>query len=369
MNTQLAMWDLCDCFNHFKPVKSTDWKWTMSEDYPHKNGLKVASMFSCGGGSTMGYKLSGCEVIANVEIDSRMNAIYNLNHNPQYSYCMDLREFNKMESLPKELYDLDILDGSPPCTLFSLAGVREKGWGVERKYKEGQVLQTLDDLSYIFIDTVIKLKPKTVIMENVEGLVKGNAWSYVREIYSKLFKAGYKVKHYILKGEAMGVPQKRHRVFFIAVRKDIEYDLDKVDLIFNYSPIPYRDIREGELLKCSTRSKTYNLLKEVRSDENCLVYAHERLYNKKAFYQTFIIDDDSVLPTIRTKSADFYRRGTHEHISKLELRSSATFPRDYNFNGVNMVDVIGMSVPPIMMKRIVNRLIDSGLFDYKLRSK
>lgn len=43
----------------YKPIKSDDWKWSFY-DYPkEKNGLKVFSCFSCGGGSTMGYKLAG----------------------------------------------------------------------------------------------------------------------------------------------------------------------------------------------------------------------------------------------------------------------------------------------------------------------
>ncbi len=34
----------------FRPIKSTDWKWTMANDYPkEKNGLKVFSCFACGG--------------------------------------------------------------------------------------------------------------------------------------------------------------------------------------------------------------------------------------------------------------------------------------------------------------------------------
>jgi len=50
------------------PIISSDWKWTFS-DYPkEKNGLKVFSCFACGGGSTMGYKLTGCEVIGDLEI-------------------------------------------------------------------------------------------------------------------------------------------------------------------------------------------------------------------------------------------------------------------------------------------------------------
>lgn len=35
----------------FEKQKSTDWKWTMKDDYPkEKNGLKVFSCFACGGG-------------------------------------------------------------------------------------------------------------------------------------------------------------------------------------------------------------------------------------------------------------------------------------------------------------------------------
>lgn len=130
----------------FQPQKATDWKWSMRGGYPPKNGLKVFSCFACGGGSTMGYKLAGCEVLGCCEIDPRMNKVYVKNHNPKYNYLMDIRDFNKLDDLPEELYHLDILDGSPPCSTFSMAGQREKAWGVEKRFKEGQKLQTLDDL-------------------------------------------------------------------------------------------------------------------------------------------------------------------------------------------------------------------------------
>lgn len=207
----------------YRAIKSTDWKWSF-KDYPkEKNGLKVFSCFACGGGSTMGYKLAGCEVLGCCEIDPKMNEVYIKNHNPKYNFLMDIREFNKIpnEELPPELFNLDILDGSPPCTTFSMAGEREKSWGKKKKFREGQAEQTLDDLSFVFIETVAKLKPKCVIMENVEGLIKGEAWSYVQEIYKQLNDNGYEVGHWLLKGELMGVPQTRHRVFFIALRNDI----------------------------------------------------------------------------------------------------------------------------------------------------
>ena len=141
----------------YKPIKSTDWKWSMADDYPkEKNGLKVFSCFACGGGSTMGYKLAGCDVIGCCEIDPKMNEVYIKNHRPKHNFLMDIRDFNKIpnEELPEELFNLDILDGSPPCTTFSMAGEREESWGKKKKFREGQAEQTLDDLSFVFIETV-----------------------------------------------------------------------------------------------------------------------------------------------------------------------------------------------------------------------
>lgn len=233
----------------YKPKKSTDWKWTMAEDYPtEKNGLKVFSCFACGGGSTMGYKLAGCEVLGCCEIDPKMNEVYVKNHHPKHNFLMDIREFNALpnEEIPAELFDLDILDGSPPCTTFSMAGQREESWGKKKKFREGQKKQTLDDLSFVFIDTVKKLKPKTVIMENVEGLLLGEAFEYVRNIYTQMREAGYRMHHWLLKGENMGVPQKRHRVFFVAVRNDLNIDPRELDMTFNYEPILYGDFKSKE---------------------------------------------------------------------------------------------------------------------------
>lgn len=197
----------------------------------------------------MGYKLAGCEVIGCVEIDPKMNEVYVKNHHPKYNYLMDIRDFNALpdDQLPRELFDLDILDGSPPCSTFSIAGQREEAWGKTKKFREGQKEQTLDDLPFIFVDTVKKLRPRCVIMENVEGLLLGNAWAYVQEIHRRLKECGYKSHHWLLKGENMGIPQTRHRVFFIAVREDVGIDPINLDMAFHYprppaSPSPVPDL-------------------------------------------------------------------------------------------------------------------------------
>ena len=61
----LSIFDLMpeDESKKYKPIKSTDWRWTMKDDYPkEKNGLKVFSCFACGGGYTWVNYICGMSV-------------------------------------------------------------------------------------------------------------------------------------------------------------------------------------------------------------------------------------------------------------------------------------------------------------------
>lgn len=352
----------------FKPIKATDWKWTMKDDYPkEKNGLKVFSCFACGGGSTMGYKLAGCEVLGCVEIDPRMNEVYKKNHHPKYNFLMDIRDFNNLpnEELPLELFNLDILDGSPPCTPFSMAGDREDSWGKKKKFREGQAEQTLDDLLFILIDTVEKLKPKCVVMENVEGLIKGEAWAYVQKIYMKLHDIGYKVKHWLLKGEHMGIPQTRHRVFFVALRNDVDFDLEGLDMSFNYEPITYGEIKSGIGEKLNPKTVSYQWLCKATEDDKRLGDTIVRLGEKEKLFNHRICWDSRVMQTV-TAGGEILRGNEKTRVSVEDIIHAQTFPEDYLFEPKNLRTVAylcGMSVPPVMMKRVVTRLIEKGVFD------
>lgn len=349
----------------YRPKKSTDWKWTFA-DYPKdKNGRKVFSCFACGGGSTMGYKLAGCEVLGCCEIDPKMNEVYVKNHNPKYNFCMDIREFNKLpnEEIQEELFQLDILDGSPPCTTFSVAGDREEGWGKKKKFREGQAEQTLDDLSFVFIETVAKLRPRCVIMENVEGLLLGEAWSYVQEIYRQFKEIGYQVKHWLCKGEYMGIPQKRHRVFFIALRNDNPYDLAELDMSFNYEPVTYGEIKAGKTFPLGEDTDYRRLTLAARPTERTIGDVNMRLHNKVSGFNTCFVDVDAVVPTLRCK-ADYIDRDAVAILSNESIIHAQTFPEDYDFlrnTRANIAYICGMSVPPVMIKRIVTRLIESGV--------
>lgn len=357
---QQSLFDLLGSdYDIYKTKESKDWHWNL-KDYPKdKNGLKVFSCFACGGGSTMGYKLAGYDVIGCLEIDKRMNEIYKLNHNPKYNFVIDIRDFNKIPNseIPAELFDLDILDGSPPCTTFSMAGKREKTWGKKKKFREGQKEQTLDDLSFVFIETVNKLKPRFVIMENVEGLTKGNAWKYVQDIYKKFNEIGYKVNHWLLKGEYMGIPQKRHRVFFVATKYDI--DIKKIDMGFAYKPVEFGQIKSEKGSKSGLTDNLLNLIKYAKKGDRNLENACYRARGKNSFFNYCFVYDDAVAPTI-TAHCNNIRWSDKTFLSKEDIVSISTFPQDYNFNSDSLDTisyVCGMSVPPIMIKRISLNLI------------
>ena len=361
---QIDIFDIMPDGEQFKPIASTDWKWSFA-DYPkEKNGLKVFSCFACGGGSTMGYKLAGCEVVGCCEIDPKMNEVYVKNHKPKHNFLMDIRDFNALpnDQIPDELFNLDILDGSPPCTTFSTAGDREDSWGKKKKFREGQAEQTLDDLPFVFIDTVAKLKPKCVIMENVEGLIRGEAWAYVQRIYKQFYDIGYKVKHWLLKGQHMGVPQKRHRVFFVAIPKENKLDIERLDMSFNYKPITFGEITNGE--SDPRKGKMHDIAAQSIKGETLLSDTLARLGKKRSLFLHRVFDEDDVVPTIMAGHRDIWLRNGNG-ISKGDMVSAQTFPQDYDFcpNSYSNIEYIcGMSVPPVMIKRIVTRLIESGVF-------
>lgn len=267
----------------------------------------------------MGYKLAGCNVIGDLEIDPRMNNVYVENFHPKYNFCEDIRDFNKREDLPKELYDLDILDASPPCSTFSMCGKRDKDWGKSKKFREGQKEQTLDDLFFVTIETINKLRPKVAIMENVEGLIKGTAWKYVQEIYKRLSNIGYSVKHWLIKCEDAGVPQKRHRVFFIATRLD--FNLDKVDLKFDYQPILFSEIKEG--IGRSPTEKQKLLLDNVLPNETLLANAHKRIFGKKGWFSHVLCYDNKVMPTIPAGHDCMWRFPEKVHCSNEDIRNGS----------------------------------------------
>jgi DNA (cytosine-5)-methyltransferase 1 len=330
--------------------------WNLLDGYPASNidlhEKKVFGTFICGGGSTMGYKLAGYNHIGGVEIDPEVADVYKTNHNPKHLYIEDIRDFaNRKEFLP-ELYNLDILDGSPPCSSFSMAGNREKDWGKTKIFREGQAEQRLDDLFFDYIKLAKKLQPKIVIAENVKGLIQGNAKSYVHKIKKEFETSNYNVQLFLLNAASMGVPQKRERVFFICQRKDLH--LPKLKLEFNEAPILFNNIIENVNYNDLTKNEMYLWNNKIEGDKD-FGAINIRLGNKENNFTTKLLYKDNVCYTIKATDNnvlfDIPRK-----LTKIEACKIGTYPLDYNFKKIQPKYLIGMSVPPVMIAQISHQI-------------
>jgi DNA (cytosine-5)-methyltransferase 1 len=329
-----------------------------------KNGLKVMSTFACGGGSSMGYKRAGCEVIAANDIDPEMAWHYKLNINPKHYFLCPIGELMEKE-LPEELYNLDILDGSPPCSTFSMAGSREKAWGKDKHFREGQAKQVLSDLFFDYLNLVGKLKPKVAIAENVKGMLIGNAKGYTKMVMARFKELGYRPQLFLLNGADCGVPQRRERVFFVAIRDDI-----KVPLL-QLAP-KHRWISAGEATQ-DLQVLTVNEIKETKPAETDIKfwpgtkpgnsYADEwlRLKGKPSGFNTIRLNKQRPASTITATDCsrhwDECRKLTYREWQRL-----GSFPDDYQAKSDKIGKyMIGMSVPPKMTEQVARAVIDQWL--------
>ena len=342
------------------------YEWLLKEASFTKDKGKVFSCFACGGGSTMGYKLAGFDVVGCNEIDPKMMECYITNHHPKYSFLEPIQEFKNKE-LPAELFELDILDGSPPCSLFSMTGNREKDWGKKKKFREGQVEQVLDTLFFDFIDLTKRLQPKVVIAENVKGLLAGNAKQYLYKILKEFDKAGYYISYKLLDASFMGVPQKRQRVFFYGLRKDLMNEKigfsdlfetePSLNLTFDEDVIPFKKIEDKNDLSTKNNSVTSTFWNKTKQGTS-----FSTVHPKGFFFNENKTHPEKALKTI---CGDPHHGSWHYNIKRLlnkkELCLGGTFPLDYDFLTIKPKYLIGMSVPPVMIAQIADRIYNQWL--------
>ena len=116
------------------------------------------------------------------------------------------------------LADIDVIAGGPPCNGFSRNGVR--------KYVDSEKgVRFYDDprnhLYKDFLDVCELVKPKVVLVENVREFLNYDGGKFSQDLISKFEEWGYDVAYQKMCAADFGVPQMRHRVFFLAVRKDV----------------------------------------------------------------------------------------------------------------------------------------------------
>jgi len=346
------------------------YEWTLKNANFTKDKGKVFSCFACGGGSTMGYKLAGFDVIGCNEIDPKMIEAYKTNHKPKHAFLEPIQTFKDRKDLPKELYNLDILDGSPPCSSFSISGNREKDWGKDKKFREGQAEQVLDTLFFDFIDLAKELKPKIVVAENVKGLLIGEAKEYVKEIYKQFDAAGYYCQHWLLNAKDMGVPQKRERVFFICLRKDLAKpflyfkdmftEVPKLELNFKEKNILFKDIYEKGVNDRPITGNALRLWNKRQIGDNDLDAISTREGRPNYMFNYKFLYSNKVSNTV-TGSDNCILFDEPRYRSKKEICRAGTYPTDYNFLKNKPEYLIGMSVPPVMVAQIADEIFNQWL--------
>jgi DNA (cytosine-5)-methyltransferase 1 len=311
------------------------------------HGKKVFGTFVCGGGSTMGYKLAGYNHIGGVEFTEHYSKVYKQNHKPKYFYLEDIRDFNKRNDLPEELYNLDLLDGSPPCAAFSTSGAREKLWGKVSEY-EGKT-QVKDDLVYVYCDTIEKLMPKVFILENVSGLMKGNAKTYLKNVILRLSK-NYEVQAFLLYAASMGIPQIRNRVFVIGSQKRL--NLSKLNLNFDVPQLGFGVTKKywesgGDSIERCAIGKYWEEINPGESHSKR--FSLKKPHPKKPCFTIQESDSNICMPGI---CHPYQKR----KLNIDEVRMLCTFPFDYDFLDINPVSIMGRSVLPVMMANIAHQI-------------
>ena len=342
-------------------MQKPDCAWNLSDlaSVP-QNGIKVMSTFACGGGSSMGYKRAGCEVIAANDIDPEMAWHYKLNIKPKHYYLCPIRDLLTAE-LPLELFNLDILDGSPPCSTFSMAGSREKAWGKDKHFREGQAKQVLSDLFFDYLDLVGKLKPRVAIAENVKGMLIGNAKGYTKMVMARFKELGYRPQLFLLNGADCGVPQRRERVFFCAVRNDIDV------LPLKLAPT-HRWISAGEATS-DVQELTQEELDDVAPPPNDVKWwqltapgedygaAVKRHTGKDGLWSHKKLSGASPSQTLSAVAGTFTHWSKCRTLTYREWKRLGSFPDDYQAKSDKIGKyMIGMSVPP-KMTEVVARAV------------
>ena len=197
-----------------------------------KKLFTVISTFAGGGGSSTGYRLSGGNILCVNEFVQSAVDTYGANYPNTPILDDDIKkltgeDFLRVANIQKG--ELDILDGSPPCSAFSVAGKREKGWDKTKKYSDGKEVENIEDLFFEYIRIANDIQPKVIIGENVAGIMMGEAIKKYNEIINEFEKCGYEAIGKVMNAADFGTPQARKRCFFVAVRNDV---MEKVELNF-----------------------------------------------------------------------------------------------------------------------------------------
>jgi len=353
------------------------------------------SCFAGGGGSSTGYRLAGGDILLINEFVESAVETYTANFPDTKVLVDDIKEYTaddflNMAGVAKG--ELDILDGSPPCSAFSVAGKREKGWGKEKNYSDGKKQVAIEDLFYEFIRIAEGVQPKVIVAENVKGITFGEAKPKLNSFVNEFERIGYNVTYKVLNGADYGVPQARERTIFICVRNDVADAIGMSFLnIYNIFPTPtvekhismreaisdiendeeevqmLLDFVEGSYQKKFIEPIPFNPKKHTKPSD-----PQFREWNPKASCFNMIRPcPDMPSPTLtqqgqkRGMSGVFHPEANRKLTIK-ECKRLMGFPEDFQLLGEfdQQVERLGRAVAPLMYKAVANSIYENVLKDF-----
>jgi DNA (cytosine-5)-methyltransferase 1 len=284
--------------------------------------MNFISLFCGCGGSSLGYKKSGLTGLLGVDLNPVSCETYSLNFPNSLIWKRDIKGLSPKEILSKlklKKGELGLLDSSPPCQGFSIAGKRE----------------ILDSRNELFLHTkrfINGLLPKVFIIENVDGLLHGKMRGVFNHILEELEKTPYQIKWKSLNSIYYGVPQSRQRIIIMGVRNDL-----KKEPLF---PTRNQNIRFiGDVIP--------NIQFHSRGQFD------KRLKNKNSFAYTIT----------KTPSMFFIENGVKRKPTIEELKILQGFPKSFKLKGTynEKWGMIGNSVPPPLSQHLGNVIINQIL--------
>lgn len=166
--------------------------------------MKFLDLFAGIGGFRLGLEQAGHECVGFCEIDKFARQSYKAIHNTEGE-----REYHDITTVSNEEWrtlrgTVELICGGFPCQSFSIAGKRK-----------GFLDETRGTLFFEIARAAEQIKPRTLFLENVRGLLSHDKGRTFRTIISTLDELGYDAEWQILNSKNFGVPQNRERVFII----------------------------------------------------------------------------------------------------------------------------------------------------------
>jgi len=176
--------------------------------------ISALSLFSGCGGFSYGFSAAGYKIKGFLEIDPELRLIYaqNFPNSRELGSDITLVKDEVIKQFAKELGEIDVIIGGPPCQGFSLSGKRD--------IKDPRNTLFLHYLRFVRI-----FQPKVAVMENVRLLTSMKTASgrlVTEEICEEFERLAYSVAFFEINAKDYGVPEHRERVLFVAIRKDLK---------------------------------------------------------------------------------------------------------------------------------------------------